>query len=133
MLQGAVGETALGSPEEDESGVWAGLAGGVRRFSHDEMVACAECLRANPPTRMNCLYCGARLPASDRGAEHLRPTLRRLEEWEGGYNIVVEAGIGREVARDALAESATFLKLEPAQLAAILAAGRRLPLARATG
>lgn len=32
-----------------------------RAFAATEMVACPACSRANPPTRSNCLYCGAEL------------------------------------------------------------------------
>jgi hypothetical protein len=124
----------VGLPDEEGGEVWpapAGVPGGVRRFAADEMVACAECARANPPTRMNCLYCGARLPVLDGDAEHLRPTLRRLEEWENGYNVVVEPRAGQGLSADAAARCAAFLKLEPEQFAAMLTAALRLPLARA--
>ena len=34
-------------------------------FALAEMITCDTCLRANPPTRSNCLYCGAILPLSE--------------------------------------------------------------------
>jgi hypothetical protein len=106
-------------------------SGGARPFAADEMVACADCARANPPTRMNCLYCGARLPLEGSAAERLRPALRRLEEWEEGHNVVLEEADGRGLSPEAEAEAAKFLKLEPEQLSPMLAAGTALPLARA--
>ncbi|HZI18948.1 MAG TPA: hypothetical protein VEY09_10175 [Pyrinomonadaceae bacterium] len=109
----------------------SGAGGGVRRFAAEEMVACEACSRSNPPTRMHCLYCGAALPAAGRGAEHLRPTLRRLEEWEGGHNVILGAAPARPLAPEAAAECAAFLKLETEQLSALLAFGAALPLARA--
>src|SRR4051812_28827722 len=57
----------------------------ARRFEPGELVACDKCLRANAPTRMNCLYCGAPLPVTERSAALRRPSLRKLEEWEQGF------------------------------------------------
>src|SRR5262245_17762586 len=36
-----------------------------RSFSQAEMVICDTCLRTNPPTRGNCIYCGAELPLNN--------------------------------------------------------------------
>src|SRR5580765_7118103 len=36
-----------------------------RSFTPAEMITCDSCLRANPPTRQTCLYCGERLPATE--------------------------------------------------------------------
>lgn len=41
-----------------------GTSARPRTFSPDEMVTCEDCLRANPPTRASCLYCGAPLPGA---------------------------------------------------------------------
>jgi hypothetical protein len=35
-----------------------------RSFTPAQMLTCDECLRANPPTRSQCLYCGAQLPTA---------------------------------------------------------------------
>ena len=54
-----------------------------RSFSPAEMVTCEACLRANPPTRPSCLYCGERLLALEpvaappRWAKWSRPKWRR--------------------------------------------------------
>jgi hypothetical protein len=37
----------------------------LRSFTPAEMITCDSCLRANPPTRPTCMYCGERLPAAE--------------------------------------------------------------------
>jgi hypothetical protein len=99
-------------------------------FSADQMVRCDECLRANPPTRVNCLYCAAVLPVTEKTASLQKPTLRRLETWEAGYNIVPSQPV--ENLSDAeLKEAAQLLKLSPDELQRIADSRRPLPLARA--
>lgn len=44
-----------------------------RSFTHAEMITCEACLRANPPTRGQCLYCGANLPVVP-GEQDAQPT-----------------------------------------------------------
>ena len=102
-----------------------------RGFSFEQMIACEVCLRANPPTRLNCLYCGAQLPATAASAALQLPTLRRLEEWERGFNVIHLPSGQIDLAATRLNEAAAVLRLEGEQLKGILAAGLRLPLARA--
>ena len=102
----------------------------VRGFTHEQMVTCENCLRANPPTRASCLYCGAALPVTEAAATLLQPALRPLETWEQGFNAVLlprENQVGEEV----LKELAELLKLESETVESILKAGTPLPLARA--
>lgn len=57
-------------------------------FKPEQMVLCKNCGKANPPTRSCCLYCSEALQVS---AEHLhltKPHLRKLENWEKGFNII---------------------------------------------
>ncbi|HSS20350.1 MAG TPA: hypothetical protein VLL54_09760 [Pyrinomonadaceae bacterium] len=100
-------------------------------FAPDQMVRCDDCLRANPPTRVNCMYCGAILPQSDSNAALRQPTLRRLEKWERGYNNIL-LPTGANLDEPALAEAADLLRLTPENLSSILSAGKVLPLARAS-
>jgi hypothetical protein len=103
-----------------------------RRFTPDEMVACERCLRANAPTRLNCLYCGAQLPVNAKSAELRRPTLKKLEEWEQGFNVVLLPRGERELTAGATAEAASLLRLDEGRLVEIVNARRALPLARAS-
>ena len=50
------------------------------------MNVCGKCARTNPPTRLNCFYCGAELEISAEQAEFLNLSLRKLESWEKGIN-----------------------------------------------
>lgn len=101
-------------------------------FTHDQMVRCEECLRANPPTRVNCLYCGQALPSTEASIALARPSLRSLESWEQGYNIILlrlpEGEPGEELAN----QVASFLRLEPSAVQRLFLARCVLPLARAS-
>lgn len=101
----------------------------ARPFSHDEMVTCQECLRANPPTRPNCFYCGAKLPLTETAASsRRRPTLRQPERWEEGYNVVLSERAS--TSDELLREVSGLLRLEREEVARILEAMEPLPLAR---
>lgn len=97
------------------------------------MVTCKECLRANPPTRINCIYCGAVLPLTETTLDLQKPTLRRLEKWELGYNniLVARSANGPAQVEEDLTEAADVLKLTGAELARIVSSNLPLPLARA--
>ena len=94
------------------------------------MVRCDECLRANPPTRVNCLYCAAVLPHNETTVNLQKPTLRPLEKWEQGYNNIVLPPVANLTPAD-LAEAADLLRLRTEDLSRILASETPLPLARA--
>jgi hypothetical protein len=97
-------------------------------FSHAEMVTCEECLRASPPTRPNCFYCGALLNIPEEAARSRRPTLRQPEKWEEGYNVVLYE---RAVATpELLREVASLLRLEREEVSRVLQAAKPLPLTR---
>jgi hypothetical protein len=99
-------------------------------FSPDQMVRCEECLRANPPTRVNCLYCAAALPINETTVHLQKPALRPLESWEQGYNNILwppPANLGEP----GLTEAATLLRLTSTDLARILEFRIPLPVARA--
>ena len=95
------------------------------------MVRCDECLRANPPTRVSCLYCAAALPLSENTVNLQKPALRRLEKWEQGYNNILLPPLAN-LAENTLAEAADVLRLTTADLERILSAGLPMPLARAS-
>lgn len=104
----------------------------ARPFAPDQLVACPACLRANAPTRLRCLYCGAALPTTAAAADLRRPALRKLEEWEQGFNVVLPACAEdeTELPREPLIAAAQLLRLVPEQLEQIIAARTPLPLTR---
>lgn len=104
--------------------------GAPRRFEPGELVACDKCSRANAPTRMNCLYCGASLPVTEQSAALRRPALRKLEEWEQGFNVVLHTPSTRP-AHETVEELAALLRLDAARLSEMFDAGTTLPVARA--
>lgn len=101
-----------------------------RRFEPGELVACDKCSRANAPTRMNCLYCGATLPVTERSAALRRPALRKLEEWEQGFNVVLHPPHERP-AHETIEELAPLLRVDAARLSEMIDADTTLPVARA--
>lgn len=119
--------------EEESSSIWnedEPLRSEPLGFSHEQMITCETCLRANPPTRAGCLYCGAALPTSEVSEALLRPMLRPLETWEQGFNAILLPG-ARHISSDSLTELSDLLKLEAEDLEQILNGGLPLPLARA--
>lgn len=102
----------------------------ARGFAPNQMVTCEACLRANPPTRTSCLYCAAALPATETSVALRRPTLRRLEKWEQGFNCILMPGKTGALSDEAFRETADLLRLDEAELKRIIDAGEPLPLAR---
>lgn len=99
-------------------------------FAIEQMVTCDACLRANPPTRTNCLYCAQLLPATELNPALLKPTLRKLEEWERGFNVIYLPETTSKLSDAALTSVAELLKLELEDLKLIVQSGRPMPLAR---
>ncbi len=98
-------------------------------FTPDQMVRCEECLRANPPTRLACLYCAAPLPVSEKTADLLKPSLQPVQYWTLGYNnIFLPQAPG--IPSEALSEAAGLLKLNPDDVVRLLSSPTPLPLAR---
>ena len=98
-------------------------------FTPDQMITCDECLRANPPTRINCLYCSVPLPKTESSARLRRPILKRPEKHQLGYNTIF-LPVGEGFSAAAIREAAALLKLKEPDLERILAEGVPLPLAR---
>lgn len=94
------------------------------------MIRCEECLRANPPTRVNCLYCAAVLPTDEVTFHLKKPTLRPLEKWEQGYNNILWPSPAN-LTEAGLEEAAVLLRLATPDLVTILDFGLPLPVARA--
>ena len=98
----------------------------IQRFDSDAMIHCEKCGRKSPPTRLKCLYCGTNLTVSAEQAEFLKPSLRKMDEWEKGFNIILKPGNSLENEN----EIAGLIHLEVDDLRKITAAGIELPLAR---
>ncbi len=98
-------------------------------FSAEQMIRCEECLRANPPTRVSCLYCVAPLPLTE-ASKHLRkPLLRAPEKHQLGYNNILMPAAG--VVLDAvIGDAAALLKLTPENVQALMSETVPLPVAR---
>jgi hypothetical protein len=103
----------------------------LRSFTPDQMVRCESCLRANPPIRANCLYCGAALTVQSAAIAFQKPALRPLEKWEHGYNNILLPPAAN-LSESSIIETADFLRLETEDLQRIVAAGVPLPLARSS-
>ena len=119
---------------DGESAPWDSsepLRAEARGFAHDQMVRCEACLRANPPTRTSCLYCAAQLPATEAGEALQRPTLRRLERWEQGFNVILLPTEAALFPPEAVRVVAELLRLRPEELGRIIEAREPLPVARA--
>jgi hypothetical protein len=104
-------------------------------FTPEQMVSCEECLRANPPTRVNCLYCDTVLPLDESTVKLQKPALRPLEKWERGYNNILLPPAANPAAATLseaqLSEAADLLRLTAEELSRILSSAMPLPLARA--
>lgn len=98
-------------------------------FAPEEMVACKKCKRANPPTRLKCLYCGAQMEFSEKQSQSLKPNLRRLETWEKGFNLIFTGDL-KNFDASKLEEAAVLLKSEKDFLPQIVEAKKPLPVAR---
>lgn len=98
-------------------------------FSAEQMIRCEECLRANPPTRVTCLYCVAPLPLTESSARLRKPVLRPPEKHQLGYNNILLAQ-DQAVAGEVITEAAALLKLTPENIQEVLAQGLPLPVAR---
>ena len=117
----------------------------AKPFAPEQMIRCEECLRANGPTRVNCLYCGAPLPLNETSVNLQKPALRPLEKWEQGYNNILlppsairphdnpqpPNPVGHNLSEPELSEAADLLKLSEEDLSRILSLELPLPLARA--
>ena len=98
-------------------------------FAPDQMIRCEECLRANPPTRINCLYCSVPLPMTEASARLRKPILRKPEKHQLGYNTILLPNATTHSA-EAISEAAALLKLKDDELQRILHERVPLPLAR---
>jgi hypothetical protein len=98
-------------------------------FSAEQMIRCEECLRANPPTRVSCLYCGAPLPVTESSARLRKPVLRQPEKHQPGYNSILHPPL-QAVSAEPVNEAAALLKLSPENVQALMSQSIQMPVAR---
>ncbi len=96
-------------------------------FKQDEMVDCRSCGRLNPPNRFNCIYCAHGLEISSTDALALKLTIRRLEPWERGFNLILVKHLDAEGKGRPAAD---LLGVEIATLNEIVQTETPLPVAR---
>lgn len=98
-------------------------------FAPEEILTCAKCDRPNPPTRLNCFYCGAELSFSESQKRYLTPKYRKLDLWEKGFNLIhLPQSTITENAK--VSAAAKFLITEEKTFVRMLKANAALPLAR---
>ncbi|MDX6499858.1 MAG: hypothetical protein QOG23_3118 [Blastocatellia bacterium] len=127
--------------DNGSSGFQTGSDIGPHSFAPAEMITCDECLRANPPTRTNCLYCGAVLPATglpaSKGATNPQPPTQpvagnvQTASVKSGFYVVLAPVESQVLCESSLTEAATVLDLKTAEAQIALNSGRPVPLARA--
>jgi hypothetical protein len=98
-------------------------------FSPEQMIRCEECLRANPPTRVSCLYCVAPLPLTEASKSLRKPVLRPPDKHQLGYNNIL-LPIDRAVPEELIAEASALLKLSLENVQALMSESVPLPVAR---
>jgi hypothetical protein len=79
---------------------------------------------------MSCIYCGERLPVTEATGTLRRPTLRPLEEWEQGINVVLLPVVAQP-SEETIEQASALLRIEAGLLAEIVRACDALPVARA--
>ncbi|MFL6373666.1 MAG: hypothetical protein ACJ73D_03260 [Pyrinomonadaceae bacterium] len=91
-------------------------------FQQEQLIACDRCGRQNPPNRLECLYCGAVLNVSPDALGKI--SVRKLESWEPGVNLVISSGGGN------VSKAAELLGSDAEMLEEIISAEIPLPIAR---
>ena len=98
-------------------------------FSAEQMIRCDECLRANPPTRVSCLYCVAPLPLTESSAKLRKPVLRQPEKHQLGYNNIL-LPLDQAVSDETIADAAKLFKLSVESVREVMSQRIPLPVAR---
>ncbi len=85
-------------------------------FAPDQMVRCEECLRANAPTRLDCLYCGTALLLDEKTADLRKPTLKPIDQSARGFNNIFLPHGASNFNPEIVSEAASLLKLSTSDL-----------------
>jgi hypothetical protein len=98
-----------------------------RSFTPAEMLTCDTCLRANPPTRNECLYCGAQLPVTPTSRT---PELQEQTAAPGSHEGFYVVAASRDLAGvddSSLETLATRLEIKATDLRGALRSAGDLP------
>ena len=98
-------------------------------FTAEQMIRCEECLRANPPTRVTCLYCVAPLPMTEAAARLRKPVLRPPEKHQLGYNNILLPP-DQATPEEVISETAKLLKLSTENVQELMSQSVPMPVAR---
>ena len=104
----------------------------AQSFALTEMITCDACLRANPPTRSKCLYCGAIL--AETGNETKTGPVGEPDQAvdvSSGFYVVMGPNQTSSIAGSSLADIAEVLHLTTTEVESAVGVGCRIPLARA--
>lgn len=86
-----------------------------RAFSASELIHCGACSRANPPTRGNCMYCGAALEITQLNA--FAPAATPAEtEVTSDVCFHIVAGPPAQIEEAAIDQLAALLNIKPSEL-----------------
>jgi hypothetical protein len=124
------------SDKEAASGVKAVPESKPQSFAHAEMITCDACLRANPPTRSNCLYCGVTLPVNGNAAEARPPDesggeTKPPSTANSGFYVVLTPNQANATTDLSLGKIAEVLRLRIMDVQIALGLGGPVPLALA--
>ncbi len=98
-------------------------------YTSEEMIACKKCKRNNPPTRLDCLYCGCDLEFDENQSQMLKPILRKAESYLNAFNLIY-LGNCESWNEVQLTEIAKMTRVPKAGLSEIVMSKKALPLAR---
>lgn len=120
---------------EVDKSEWLNLETGAdarpRSFALAEMVTCEACLRANPPTRPTCLYCGERLPTTEPVEAPQAQSDAAPAAVAPGFYVVLSVRANESIDESVLQQVATRSDLKLADLQSAWRAGGALPLVQA--
>src|SRR4051812_46941890 len=101
----------------------------LQPFAPEEMVRCEECLRANSPARVACLYCGAALPQNSIGTAAVQAAARIPDQGEPAFNLILISN--STISDDSIEKAAAILRLNADDFTRPVGTKVALPIARA--
>ncbi len=97
-------------------------------YDKSEMISCQKCQRNNPPTRLDCLYCGIELEFDENQFKILKPVLRKPETHLDGFNLIYLANL-KEWDEEQYSEVAKMTRFNKNELKQIVGFNKPLPIA----